>query len=205
VQLVKGYHKFVFDVEKRQFVGKFEEMYKSEEVEGFDSWHERDLRPLRKIIPYLCLSQYIFNRIFEIGCGKGTFTQFLKKRNNYVIAVDISNTAISKAKSSYPDIDFRSEDVTLLKLPELLDLIGGEVDLTMVMGTFAYIESWPILLDKLAKISKYCFIAEYIPPNPIGFVKSIDHLIQEVNKHFKILNKIILDDEHCFLMAEVRA
>lgn len=143
---MNGYHKFVFDTEKRRFVGKFEEMYRLEQVEGYDSWHERDLRPLRKILPIACLSQYNFNRIFEIGCGKGSFTQLLKKKNNYVIAVDISDTAINKAKSSYPDIDFVSIDVTLLNIPELLDLIGGEVDITLVMGTFAYIESWPILL-----------------------------------------------------------
>lgn len=201
---MEGYHKFVFDVKKRRFVGRFEEMYQSEKIEGYDSWHERDLRPLRKIIPYIVLNQYNFNRIFEIGCGKGSFTQFLKKKNNYVIAVDISKTAIDRAKMSYPDIDYISIDVTLLDLPELLNLTGGVVDLTMVMGTAAYIESWPNLMEKVSKISKYLFIAEYIPSNPIGFVKSINHLILEVEKHFKIITKIILDDEHCFLFAEVK-
>ncbi len=201
---MKGYHKFVFNTEKRCFVGKFEEMYKSEETEGFDSWHERDLRHLRKIIPYVCLSQYNFNRIFEIGCGKGTFTQFLKKINNHVIAVDISSTAIKKAKKSYPDIDFLSLDISHLNTSELLELIHGEVDLTVIMGTFAYIKNWPNILKKLSRITQYCFIAEYIPPNPIGFVKSIDQLILEFAKYFTIITKIILDDEHCFLLGEVK-
>ena len=76
-----GYQKYVFDTEKRCFIGKFEEMYQAEEVEGYDSWFEDDLRYLRKRIPYVILNQYNFNHILEIGCGKGTFTQFLKKKN----------------------------------------------------------------------------------------------------------------------------
>jgi hypothetical protein len=42
------YHRFVFDTDKRRLVGDFEGMYRAEGSEGFDSWHERDLRPLLK-------------------------------------------------------------------------------------------------------------------------------------------------------------
>ena len=37
------YHKFVFDKDKRKFLGEFEGMYKSEEQEGFDSWNISNL------------------------------------------------------------------------------------------------------------------------------------------------------------------
>ena len=39
----KPYHRFVFDTEQRRFVGEFEEMYRREDEEGFDSWHQEDV------------------------------------------------------------------------------------------------------------------------------------------------------------------
>ena len=152
-----GYHKYVFNAPKRHFVGKFEDMYRSEDVEGFDSWHERDVRPIRKTIPLVLLNQYNFNRILEIGCGKGTFTQFLKKINNQVIALDISKTAISKAEKSYPDITFKTFYIAKGNLLELTS--EGLFDLVVVMGTFAYIESWTEVLKNISKITRYFFVA----------------------------------------------
>lgn len=40
------YHKYVFDEENRAFIGKFEEMYRQEDVEGFDSWRQEDMATL---------------------------------------------------------------------------------------------------------------------------------------------------------------
>jgi predicted TPR repeat methyltransferase len=49
------------------------------------------------------LRDYNFDSVLELGCGKGTASQFLNN-NNKVLGVDISPTAIEKAKASYPDI-----------------------------------------------------------------------------------------------------
>jgi hypothetical protein len=46
-QMTQKYHPYVFNLEERGFVGAFEEMYQQENTEGFDSWHERDVRMLR--------------------------------------------------------------------------------------------------------------------------------------------------------------
>ena len=73
-----AYHKFVFDFENRKFLGRFEEMYQAEDVEGFDSWNQEDLRFPRKRISYAILSNQNFPRILDLGCGKGFFTQLLK-------------------------------------------------------------------------------------------------------------------------------
>jgi len=108
---MQPYHKYVFDTEKRQFIGQFEEMYQAEDSEGFDSWFEQDLRHLRKKISYAILSAYNFSRILDVGCGKGTFTHLLKKHNNQVVGIDVSETAIRKARESFPDIDFRCGDI----------------------------------------------------------------------------------------------
>ncbi len=71
-------------------------------------------------------------------------------------------------------------------------------------GTFAYVDGWPKVVETLAGMTRYFYVAEYIPPQPIGFVKSPNHLITETEKHFVIRTKVLLDDEHCMLFAEVR-
>ncbi len=47
-KLKMPYHKYVFDEEKGKFVGQFEEMYKNEDVEHYDSWFQEDLTSLSK-------------------------------------------------------------------------------------------------------------------------------------------------------------
>jgi hypothetical protein len=48
------------------------------------------------------------------------------------------------------------------------------------------------------------YVAAYLPPWPIGFVKSADQLIEETENHFGIWTTLALDDEHTMLLAETR-
>ncbi len=41
------YHKYVFDEERKKFIGDFEKMYSAEE-NSFDSWHQTDRRNIAK-------------------------------------------------------------------------------------------------------------------------------------------------------------
>ena len=65
-------------------------------------------------------------------------------------------------------------------------------------------ESWPRVLETIAGMTRWLYMAEYIPPRPIGFVKSARRLLQETEKHFDIRTKLTLDDEHTMLLAETR-
>lgn len=192
------YHRYVFDNEKRTFVGRFEEMYQAENTEGFDSWHERDLRMLRKRLSLEILSQYNFSTVLDIGCGKGTFTHLLKKENNVVLGVDGSATAVERAKQSYPDIEFEQMNA--------VDLAGlrRKVDLVVVMAVLAYVAEWRLVLRMIADIATWIYVAEYIPPNPIGFVKSDAELVREVEKWFHIRTKVLLDDTHSLILGRNR-
>ena len=99
---MNGYHKYVFEDGKQVF--RFDEMYAAEDAEGFDAWRQHDLRPLRLRLVREVLSDWNFDRVLDIGCGKGMQTQFLKRQNNYVLGVDISSAAVRKAKMSFPDM-----------------------------------------------------------------------------------------------------
>ena len=68
------YHKHVFNTKDRTFVGWFEEMYQQEKDSSFDSWHQEDSRQLNRKIALEILSEYNFNRILDIGTGKGALT-----------------------------------------------------------------------------------------------------------------------------------
>jgi len=98
------YHSYVFDQENRSFVGKFEDMYRAEAEKGFDSWNQDDARHLDKQFCLDVLAQYNFNRILDVGCGKGMVTQYLKKENNHVLGIDLSESALRVVKTRFPDI-----------------------------------------------------------------------------------------------------
>jgi len=138
------YHKYVFDTKNRRFLGKFEEMYRKEKEGKFDSWHQDDLRHLDKQICLNIVNTYNFNKILDIGCGKGAFTQFLKKSNNVVIGYDISETAIEMAKARFTDIEFRLADISD---KNFMGKRGGE-------GRFNCVHGSAFLYKKLAESAK---------------------------------------------------
>jgi len=179
------YHKYVFNSENRKFVGKFEKMYANEDKENYDSWLQEDLRGFKYVLSLAILDQYNFNSVLDIGCGKGTFTHLLKKKNNKVLGIDISKTAVIKAKAKYPSIEFRA-----LKAEGILSL-KRKFDLVVVMEILSYLETWREVIRKISRISEYVFISLYLPPNPIGFVKSFEDLTREVEKHFAIIAKVV--------------
>jgi hypothetical protein len=108
----------------------------------------------------------------------------------------MSPTAIEKARHSYPDIDFRNMSIAqVCRLDERFDLV-------IIMATLAYVEEWRECLAALPRLSERCFVAEFVPPDPIGFVKSIGELTGEFEKHFTLESKVILDDQHCLMMGK---
>lgn len=116
------YHKYVFDVENRKLVGDFEIMYQNESKENFDSWYQDDTRQLQKKINLAILEDYNFEKIIDIGNDKGSLSHLLKKKNNYVLGLDISQTAVNIAQEKFPDIDFLSTDVN--QIENFTSLIG---------------------------------------------------------------------------------
>lgn len=183
------YHKYVFDLENRKFIGDFETMYRNEKNENFDSWHQDDSRQLQRQLALSIVNAYNFNRILDIGCGKGALTHFLKKRNNHVTAVDISETAINTARERYPDIEFYPLNVSNLEEFKKF-FLKKTFDLVFISEVLSYLENWEEVLQIVAKHCEYLLINLYIPNNPIGFVKSSEKLVNTISKNFDLCEVI---------------
>ena len=187
------YHKYVFDLENRKLVGDFETMYQNESKENFDSWHQDDTRQLQRKIDLAILEEYNFNKILDIGCGKGSLTHILKKKNNTVIGVDISQTAINIVSERFPDIKFICSNVN--NVENYIKIVGDMrgVNLVFTSEVFSYIENWRELLYEISRTTEYFMISLYIPENPIGFIKNENDLVNEINKSFQIIEHISLN------------
>jgi trans-aconitate methyltransferase len=186
------YHKYIFDKSKRKFLGCFEQMYKAEKDSAFDSWHQDDLRHLDLNICRAILDQYVFANILDVGCGKGAFTHLLKKQNNEVLALDISPTAIERARVCYPDIWFEQADVTKEGWIQIVE----EYDCVVCLELLSYIDSWRRLIKEFSQLGKYSLIKLFVPDNPIGYVKVVDDLVNEFSRHFKIIEDIRMHNRY---------
>jgi len=188
----KSYHQYVFNVDRKQFVGNFEEMYKKEKI---DPWYSSDLSNDAKKIHSALLSSYSFNSILDYGCGKGVFTHTLKKNYNKVYGVDISKNVIKKAMLTYGHIvnfSTTSESKWLKK----------KYDLIICLEVLSYVKKYKELLRKFSVRANYLYLSLYVPKNPIGFVKNIDELINNLKLNYSIKSKIIYNDESVFILAK---
>ena len=190
----KSYHKFVFDENKRKYIGNFEDMYKFEKT---DPWQGSNLsNPVKKIHSAI-LSTYNFNTILDYGCGKGVFTHTLKKENNKVYGVDVSKNAIQKAKLAYADI------VNFSTVSEKL-WNKRSYDLVICLEVLSYIKEYKKLLQQFSFRGKFLYLSLYIPRNPIGFVKNFDELINNLKMFYSINIKIIYNDQSIFIFAKLK-
>lgn len=189
------YHKYVFDAKKRVFVGKFEEMYQQEDKENYDSWHQEDVTTLPRLISLAILNRYNYSSILDIGCGKGSFTHLLKKANNEVTGIDISGTAVNKAKARYKGIDFKA-----MSIDELMKK-RKQYDLVVIIEVLSYLKNWREVIKYISTITKYLYVTIYLPSNPIGFIKTFDSLKNEITRYFKIEVENVLDNESIFIFA----
>ena len=195
------YHKFVFDKEKRKFLGEFEEMYKSEAKEDFDSWHISNLTILARRVHLEIVNSYNFQTILDFGCGKGAFTHLLKKRNNTVTGLDISKTAIKKAQATYGS-EIHFDTIKNNDFSTFLKSCDGRVDLTICLETLSYIKDWKHVIKEISSFSKFFYVALYIPEDPIGFVKSQDDLLGVLATYYDAIEKFIYNDESVFYFGK---
>jgi SAM-dependent methyltransferase len=149
-----------------QFRGDFEGMYRDFD----DPWEcQKNVSELRRDMSLMVLFRNrTFGRILDVGCGLGAFTERLRATNGgagEVLGLDISSTAVEKARSQFPQCRFEALDVTRESLPSGT----GPWDLVIVSELIWYV--LPQLGDVLGKIRAalapggVLFVQQYFPAN----------------------------------------
>ena len=107
-------------IKNGEFIGKFEEMYQKFD----DPWHQLEevYNSYSRISTILSLRKLGATSVLEMGCGLGAFTNYMSSAlpEVSITGVDISRTAIERARKSYPKLQFMVGD-----LGKIDDLIRG--------------------------------------------------------------------------------
>jgi len=131
-----------------ELIGEFEEMYRNFD----DPWEQttREGNALEKMIGVELLKKYSHNRPLEYGCGFGEYTNKLYHALGYAGGVDISDTAIKKAKKRYPGPDFFVGD---LLCEEILDAVSPDC-ICMVEITWYVLDKLECFKELIAEKQK---------------------------------------------------
>lgn len=96
-----------------KLIGEFEQMYIDYEDPWLQSSREK-YSSERAIAINWCQSlsgNHDKLKVLELGCGLGHFSNRLAQNGFEVLGIDISSTAISKAKSLYESVSFKDGDI----------------------------------------------------------------------------------------------
>lgn len=183
-----SHNRFLF-ADAGSFTGNFEGMYKAEDEANFDSWSQ-DQMSLYKRIDLLLVEQYNFDVILDIGCGKGYFTSLLKKVNNKVRGLDISETAIEKAHLRFPGIDFAVCNVADTSvLSSELDHMGRG-GLVVARALLYYLPNWRDVLRVVSRRAGYALLGVNIPANTRLYIRNKAEFLETVGGMFDIIECI---------------
>jgi len=106
----KRYQDYV--IRDGRLIGDFENMYRnSDEV----PWHQdRTVHAIFSDLTVVLLSRLRPQSLLDVGCGLGYMANRLKQEIeslNRVVGLEVSETAVAKARSMFPNIEFHSGSV----------------------------------------------------------------------------------------------
>lgn len=185
----KDYHNYVFKDGK--FIGAFEEMYRySAEI----PWHQDETAyKVFSDIDIVILRQHRYDTVLDVGCGEGYFSERLHEsllnRGGVpmVTGIDISPTAIKKAKNLFNGINFMVLDIRKENLNKQFDLV---VCKEIMWYVFSELEQVIQNLKRMTKPDGWLYISQSFPETNeyVGkeVIKSPNHLMEIFNKQFLI-------------------
>ncbi len=123
-----------YSIKHGSFIGEFEAMYQNVD----DPWHIEALgrRPdMDAALMLLRQTDETFDRVLDVGCGKGYFSNLLlEATTGRIYAFDISETAVKQARHDYPSerIEFFAHDLNRI---ETLPFSKNSFDLIVMAQT----------------------------------------------------------------------
>jgi SAM-dependent methyltransferase len=105
-----SYHDFV--IKDGAFIGKFEDMYKQFD----DPWMQSSQpNPYSRMACIQTMQKFGIHSVVEWGCGLGYYADAIHKHTGVIPkSLDISPSAIEKAKKLFPHLDFDVADISQL-------------------------------------------------------------------------------------------
>lgn len=187
------------DPEKLVMRGEFEEMYRDVP----DPWgcNQNALsRNNRIFLEILFPPARTFKSFLDIGCGMGSFTNEIYKRNGGAgWGIDVSQTAIQRAAEKYHHIDFCVHNILEGKFGNL----SCPYELVVMNEILWY------LLDDIEGVLKNirCMISvegllgihQYFPSEQRfgrDVVAGVEHFLEILSRQFKIMDQVVAHHEH---------
>jgi SAM-dependent methyltransferase len=105
-------------IRDNQLIGEFEQMYQDHS----DPWNQTETEAFasEKAVCANLIESMGFQRVLEFGCGYGLLTNRISKACPNVLGLDISATAIERAKSKFPNLKFQVGEFPAIDLLERL-------------------------------------------------------------------------------------
>ena len=90
-------------------IGEFEQMYQDFD----DPWEQSDGEEWasEKAVALNLIEKIGAERVLELGCGLGHYSERIRGLGVEVLGVDVAETAVAKAQKAYPDCTFAAGDV----------------------------------------------------------------------------------------------
>jgi 2-polyprenyl-3-methyl-5-hydroxy-6-metoxy-1,4-benzoquinol methylase len=114
------------------------------------------------------VKKYPHASILEVGCAEGLFTGMLAKHSRDIDAIDVSPTAIARAKERHPDPRF-----TATSLDDFHP--GRKYDLVVCAETLYYIKDVAGAIEQLSALGRRCIVS-YLRRES----KRLDAFIQDI-------------------------
>lgn len=98
------------------------------------------------------VKRYSHETILEVGCAEGVFTERLYGLSKQVVAIDVSPTALARAKQRCPEVMFFQKSLQEFSWTHKFDMV-------VCSETLYYIKDVAEAIDKLTSLGKYCMVS----------------------------------------------
>jgi len=119
-----------------------------------DPWNFQSSRYERDRLQALfhMVQRYPHDVILEVGCGEGAFTQELEKIAKHIVAIDVSPTALERAKRRCQATTFVNVSIEDFEW-------DGRFDMVICAETLYYISNVQVVLEKLKSLARFGLVS----------------------------------------------
>ncbi|MGJ4804107.1 class I SAM-dependent methyltransferase [Luteimonas sp. SDU82] len=97
--------------------------------------------------------------LLEIGCGEGHQTRALRALADEIYGIDVSPTAIERARVRVPEAQFAATDVHQQPWGDA----RGRFDLVVACEVLYYIKDIPATIERMRHLGKACMVTFFAP------------------------------------------